>query len=99
MTREDLQKGNELIKEIAELSENISILNGALSKKQSCGPITKFFLSSVGKNKIHIDGGCISFGGHLTVDRECMELLKSRFETKLNEANKEFESIGKGGAE
>ena len=98
MTREDLQKGNELSKKIEEICENLSLLDGALSKKNSCGIITKFFFSSNGKNKIHIGGGGISFGGHLTVDRECMELLKSHFETKLNEAKKEFESIGKGSA-
>ncbi len=98
MTREDLQKGNELSKKIEEISENISLLDGALSKK-GCGMITKFFFRDAGKNKIHIDGGGISFGGHLTVDRECMELLKSHFETKLNEVKKEFESIGKGGVE
>ena len=91
MTKEDLQKGNELSKKIEEISESLSLLNGALSEKHRCGIITKFFLRGDGKNKIHIDGGYISFCGHLTVDRECMELLKSHFETKLNEAKKEFE--------
>ena len=99
MTREDLQKGNELSEKIEVISENISLLNHILSEKHRCGIITKFFLRGDGKNKIHISGGHISFGGCLTVDRECMELIQSYLEAKLNEAKKEFESIGKGSSE
>ena len=97
MTEFDLQRGNELTEKMKEISANISLLENALGTgKRTIG---KFFFSCREKNKIHISGGSISFGGNLTVDRECMELLKSHFETKLNEAKKEFESIGKGGAE
>lgn len=99
MTKEDLQRGNELNEKIKILYENISLLDCALKKETWGEKIKRFAFSCRDKNKIHIDAGGISFGGVLTVDRECMELIKNYFEKKHTEAKEEFESIGKGGAE
>jgi hypothetical protein len=93
MALNDLQRGNELAAKIQDISDNIALLEHALN---STGRETKrFFFSCREKNKIHIDGGCISFGGHLKVDRECMELIRNYFQNKLTEANAELERIGK----
>lgn len=97
MTKEDLQRGNELNKRIEELYNNIFLLDHALSQRTSDGKIKRFFFSCREKNKIHIDACGVSFGGYLNVDRECMELIKKYFENKYAEAKAEFESIGKGG--
>ena len=95
MTLNDLQRGNELAAKIQDISDNIALLEDVLD---STGKETKrFFFSCREKNKIHIDGGCISFGGQLKVDRECMELILNYFQNKLVEANAEFENIGKDG--
>ena len=94
MTKQDLEQGNKLMERLNELSKNISLLNDALGHNSKT--ISKFFFSCKGKNKIHIDGGFTSFGGYLTVDRECMELILNYFKNKLAETNAEFESIGKG---
>lgn len=95
MTQYDLQRGNELAEKINTISENIALLDDALGSNEK--KTKRFFFSCRGKNKIHIDGGCISFGGQLEVDRECMELIQNYFQNKLTEANAELENIGKGG--
>ena len=95
MTQYDLQRGNELAEKINTISENIALLDDALGSNEK--KTKRFSFSCRDKNKIHIDGGCISFGGFLQVDRECMEVLRNYFQNKLAEANAEFESIGKGG--
>ncbi len=95
MTEKELQLGNELSKEMEELSSNILLLNHALG--HNCRETKKFFFSRRGKNEIHIDGDFTSFSGYLKVDRECMELIRGYFENKLAEAKLEFENIGKGG--
>lgn len=95
MTLNDLKRGNELAAKINTISENIALLDDALSINEK--KTEKFFFSCREKNKIHIDGGCISFGGQLKVDRECMEVIRNYFQNKLIEANAEFENIGKGG--
>jgi hypothetical protein len=95
MTKQDLERGNKLAEKMQELYDNISLLENALTIKERT--IGRFAFSCREKNKIHIDGGAISFGGYLTVDRECMELILNFYKTKLAEANAEFESIGKGG--
>lgn len=102
MTQYDLQRGNELTEKIKEITDNLILLNHALNKEsseRSGQKIKKFFLSCIGKNEIHIDADCISFGGKLKVDRECMELIQDYFKNKLAEAQSEFENIGKGGAD
>lgn len=95
MTQYELQRGNELAEKINTISENIALLDDALWSNEK--KTRRFFFSCREKNKIHIDGGCISFGGQLKVDRECMELIRNYFQNKLAEANAEFENIGKGG--
>lgn len=95
MTLNDLQRGNELAEKINTISENIALLDDALWSNEK--KTKRFFFSCREKNKIHIDGGCISFGGQLKVDRECMELIRNYFQNKLAEANAELENIGKGG--
>ena len=95
MTKEDLQRGIELDKEIKELYDNISLLDHALGQRTSDGKIKRFFFSCRDKNKIHVDACGISFGGFLTVDRKCMEIIKGYFEKKHEEAKSEFESLGK----
>ena len=93
MTEFDLQRGNELAEKMKEISANISLLKNALGTDKRT--IRKFFFSCREKNKIHISGGSISFGGYLTVDRECMELIRGYYENKLAEAELEFENIGR----
>ena len=97
MTLYDLQRGNELAAKINTISKNIALLDDVLDSTDK--KTKRYFFSCREKNKIHIDGGCISFGGQLEVDRECMELIRDYFQNKLMEANAEFESVGKGGAE
>lgn len=93
MTEFDLQRGNELAEKMKEISANISLLENALgTDKRTIG---KFFFSCREKNKIHISGGSISFGGYLTVDRECMDLILNYYKTKLAETKTEFENIGR----
>lgn len=99
MTQNDLKRGIELNEKIKMLYENISLLDYALKKETWNGKIKRFAFSCRDKNKIHIDACGISFGGVLTVDRECMELIKNYFEKKHAEAKEEFESIGKGGVQ
>ena len=94
MTKQDLERGNQLMGKMEDLSKNVSLLSNALG--HNCGTIERFFFACLDKNKIKISGGFTSFGGHLTVDRECMELILNYFKNKLTEANAEFESIGKG---
>ena len=96
MTKEELKRGLELDEKISEIIENIGILAGALHKESGGGLIKRFAFRCVGNNKLKVEGGSISFGGFLMVDRECMELLLHHYQNKLNEAQKEFEHIGKG---
>ena len=97
MTQNDLQRGNELDKKMKILHENISLLDYTLTEGTFGEKIKRFILSGRGKNKIHIDGDDLFFGGSLIVDRECMEVIKNYFEKKYLEARAEFENIGKGG--
>lgn len=93
MTKQDLERGNQLTRKMEDLSDNIERLTQALG--HNVGGIKRFFFSRKDKNAIHIDGDFTSFAGYLKVDRECMELIKTYFENKLAEARAEFESIGK----
>ncbi len=95
MTEKDLDRGIELREQMEKLDENIAVLNYVL-KRYDC-KIKKFFLGFINKNKIRINAEGYSSNGYLTVDRECMELIKSYFENKLKETRSEFKSIGKGG--
>ena len=97
MTHKELQRGNELVKKIKELSDNIYLLNRALTHQER--GIKKFFLRLKSKDdsKMIVDGGFTYFGDYLKVDRECLEVIRDHFERKFAEATAEFESIGKGG--
>ena len=96
MTGEELQRGNELKKEMQLLCDQTYILQKCLCEKKSDnqGKYKKFFLKFFNKNKYTISASCVSFGGTLVADRELLELILDYYLKKLSTLKKEFESLG-----
>ena len=96
MTGEQLNRGNELKKEMQELCDQTYILRKCLHEEQprQQGKYKKFSLRFFGKNKYEISAPCVFFTGTLTADRELLELILDYYEKKLSALKREFESLG-----